>query len=130
MTAPPDRPRPVTIAFFLWLVAAILLVLLGLLLVSSRYEVPGVVRGLGAVWIAVGLALGWLAGKARSGDPRYRRAAIALTLTASVLLVLFIGPLTVAIVIPAVAGAILAQRPAANAWFDTVAAQREGVRGD
>ncbi|CRK52542.1 conserved membrane hypothetical protein [Rhodococcus sp. RD6.2] len=91
------RPRPVDVAYWLWLVAAALLVLFGLLALTASGDAvrthlieagaePDVasslvtlLRGSGALGIAVGLGTGFLAGPVRAGDARFRRAEVALT---------------------------------------------------
>ncbi|MBP1162499.1 hypothetical protein ABIC28_000031 [Rhodococcus sp. PvR044] len=91
------RPRPVDVAYGLWLVCAALLVLFGLLALTS----PGtaireqlvehganpdsvdefivLLRGSGAVSLLTGLGVGLMAGPTRAGDPRFRRAVVALS---------------------------------------------------
>ena len=69
-----------------------------------------------------GLALGYLAGRTRSGHTRYLRAAVALALALVVLLAMFIlvgggGVLWVLPMILTLVGAILAMRPSAHEWF-------------
>ncbi|MGW4099907.1 MULTISPECIES: hypothetical protein [unclassified Mycobacterium] len=84
--------RRATIVFSCWLVGAVLLIAGGMLAVSA--SPPGgnamLYRGIGALVALAGLGMAFLAGRSRSDDPRYRRAAIALSL-AIVVLVLLTG---------------------------------------
>ena len=103
MSAPLQRPRIVSAAFWCWLAAAVMLAALGLLVVA-------------------GLALGYLAGRTRTGHTRYRRAAVGLALALVVLLAMFIligggGVLWVLPMILTLVGAILVMRPSAQEWF-------------
>jgi peptidoglycan/LPS O-acetylase OafA/YrhL len=122
MSAPLQRPRIVDAAFGCWLVAAILLAALGLLLALNRAHLPIFLRGAAVLFVVAGLALAYLAGRTRTGDTRYRRAAVALALALVVLLALFIlvgggGVLWVLPMILTLVGAILVMRPSAQAWF-------------
>lgn len=122
MSAPLQRPRIVNIAFWCWLGAAVLLAALGLLLALNKANVPIFLRGAGALFVVAGLALGYLAGRTRTGHTRFRRAAVALALIVVVLLALFIllgggGVLWVLPMILTLAGAVLVMRPSAQEWF-------------
>jgi hypothetical protein len=122
MTAARPRPRIVTVAFWCWLVASVLLVAFGMLLALSPDPLPVLFRGAGALFAAAGLGLGYLAGRARLGQPRFRRAAVALALAIVVLLALFAlmsrGPVWLLVMIVTMVGAILMMRPSAQNWFD------------
>ncbi|MGV9798305.1 hypothetical protein ACWDTP_09615 [Mycobacterium sp. NPDC003449] len=85
---PPETPQPsrqplaATVGFCFWLVAAVLLIVGGMIAASA--SLPGldtaVFRGTGVLTAVAGVAMAFLAGRSRSGDPRFRRAAIALSL--------------------------------------------------
>jgi hypothetical protein len=120
MSAPHSRPRVVTVAFWCWLVAAVLLVTFGLLLVFNTANLPVFLRGAGALLSAAGLALGYFAGQTRAGHRRLRRAAVGLSMALVFILALFIllggGILwTLPMILTMVAG-ILMLRPAAQEW--------------
>lgn len=124
MTTAPSRPRIVTAAFWSWMVSAVLLIACGLVLILGTrgfafYVALGVLLGL------TGVALVFLAARARLGDKRFVRAAVALSMAAVVLLTIFLalsGALFVAIIgVLLMAGAVAATRPSATAWFDAVA---------
>lgn len=142
MTSPATsypRPRGVDIAFWLLVVGAVLLVLSGLFAVTAHFDAvrayaPASVsdaqvqqfltfhRGAGVVCLLAGAALGFLAGRMRLGDVRFRNATVALAVVI-VLLVLLIAVfsmvdlLSVLALIPVIAGAVLLTRPAAGRWF-------------
>jgi hypothetical protein len=118
MTAPQSRPRVVTAAFWCWIAASFLLVLGGL--IAASLNVPVVFRGAGVIFALAGAALAFLAGRTRSGDTRFRRAALALALALVVLIALaalfqLTNGITLLAVFPLVAGTVLITRPAASA---------------
>lgn len=140
MSAQP-RPRSVQVAFWAWLAAAILLVLAGLLLVSAQPEsahgqmqasvsedqmrvLVWFARGVGALYIVSGLAVGYLAGRTSRGDKRFRRAAVALSYAIVLLVAVFallfqIYPMPVLLaMIALLVAAVAATRDSADAWFD------------
>ena len=106
-----------------------LLVAFGLLLAFSPDSLPTLFRGMGALFAASGLGLGFLAGRARVGDARFRRAAIALSLAVVIILALFAlysrGPIWLLMMILTMVGAVLMMRPPAQEWFDQSEAQEE-----
>jgi hypothetical protein len=120
MSAPEQRPRIVTVAVWCWLVAAVLLIALGLLSVTAS-NVLFLVRGAGVLFIVAALALAFLAGRTARGDSRYRRATVALALTLVLLLALYtLLSQGIAWVVPMVlvmVAAVLVMRPSAQAWF-------------
>lgn len=122
MSAPvPERPRIVDAVFWLWLLAAVSLVVLGMLMALTRGNMPPVFRGAGILFAVAGLALGYLAGRTRAGHARMRRAAVGLALALVVLLALFTlmtgGVLWLIPMILAMVGAVLIMRPSAQDWF-------------
>jgi hypothetical protein len=152
MTAIPPRPRVVNAAFWTTIAGAVLLVIGGLQGLTSAFsafravypmsasddavrQVLLIHRAFGAVCIVVGLGLGYLAGRTRSGDYGLRRALLGLSV--AFVLVIFVGvlfmpalfaspvlelPLLIS-VIPIAVGATLLTRPVASAWFDGVDSQ-------
>ena len=121
MTAPQSRPRVVTVAFWCWAAASVLLVAFGLLLAFSPDALPTLFRGMGVIFAAAGLGLGFVAGRARIGDARFRRAAIGLALAIVIILALFAlysrGPIWLLVMILTMVGAVLMMRPPALEWF-------------
>ena len=122
MTAPHQRPRVVTAAFWCWVVASVLLVMFGLLLAFSQDNLPVLFHGAGALFALSGLGLGYLSGQTRLGYARFRRAAVALALAVVVLLAVFAlisrGPVWLLVMILTMVGAVLMMRPSAQGWFD------------
>jgi len=118
MTAPQPRPRVVTAAFWCWVVASILLIGGGLI-AASVSALPMVYRGGGVITALAGAGMAFLAGRSRSGDTRYRRAAIALSLVIVVLVAIAsvlggaVHVLTLLGVLPLIAGTVLITRPVA-----------------
>jgi hypothetical protein len=131
MTAPHPRPRVVEAAFWTWLAAAVLLVLGGLLIATSSAHIPAFFRGAGALFAVTGFALGFLAGRTRQGDKRFRRAAVAMTWALAVLVTLFalmtMGFIWLVIIVLLIAAAAMALRPAASQWFDDLEPPGGGV---
>lgn len=121
MTATQPRPRVVSIAFWCWLAAAILLMLGGLLALLSQAPVPVFFRGAGVLWIVSGALLSYLAGRSRRGDTRFRRAAVGLSIALAVLLALFSvmtsGLLWLASLVLVMVAAVLVMRPSAQQWY-------------
>jgi hypothetical protein len=122
MSAPvPERPRIVDAVFWLWLLAAVSLVVLGMLMALTQGNLPPVFRGAGILFAVAGLALGYLAGRTRAGHARMRRAAVGLALALVVLLALFTlmtgGVLWLIPMILTMVGAVLIMRPSAQDWF-------------
>jgi peptidoglycan/LPS O-acetylase OafA/YrhL len=122
MTAPQSRPRVVTAGFWCWAAASVLLVAFGLLLALSPDNLPTLFRGMGVLFAASGLGLGFLAGRTRLGDARFRRAGIALSLAIVVILAIFAlysrGPIWLLMMILTMVGAVLMMRPPAQEWFE------------
>lgn len=79
-----------TIGFTFWLVAAVLLMVGGM--IAASVSLPGldtpVFRGVGVLIAVAGAGMAFLAGRSRSGDPRFRRAAIALSVAIVVIVAL------------------------------------------
>lgn len=119
--APSRRPRLVEAVFWLWLVAAVTLVLLGLLMALTRGNLPAVYRGAGVIFAVAGLAFGYLAGRTRAGHARFRWAGVGLAVALVVLLALFTlmtgGVLWLIPMILSMVGAVLIMRPSAQDWF-------------
>jgi general stress protein CsbA len=117
MTASQPRPRVVTAAFWCWVVAAVMLILGGL--IAASVNLPTVFRGAGVLTILAGGGMAFLAGRIRSGDVRFRRAGVALSLTIVALVALIsafgvVHIVTMLAVFPLIAGAVLITRPGAE----------------
>ncbi|KAA0110719.1 hypothetical protein [Mycolicibacterium sp. P1-5] len=120
MTATEPRPRALNTSFWLLLVGAVML--MGGGLVAMTASIPAVFRGAGIVCIVAGAMIAFLAGRVRkNGDPRFRRATLALTFTVVVLVCLVaalgvVHILALLSVLPLIVGAMLLSRPAATGW--------------
>ncbi|KUH81948.1 MULTISPECIES: hypothetical protein [unclassified Mycobacterium] len=116
MTAPAPRTRVVTAAFWCWVVASVMLMVGGL--IAASVSLPALFRGAGMLTVAAGAGMAFLAGRIRTGDVRFRRAGVALSLTIVVFVVLLsargiVHIVTLIAVLPLIAGAILVTRPGA-----------------
>ncbi|MGH3674295.1 MAG: hypothetical protein ACRDU5_00875 [Mycobacterium sp.] len=121
MSAPSRRPRAINAAFWCWLAAAVLLIVGGL--IAASVGLPAIYRGAGVLTALAGAGMAFLAGRSRSGDGRFRRAAVALSLAIVVLVALLsafgvVHVLTLLAVIPLVVGTVLMTRPTATAHFE------------
>jgi hypothetical protein len=143
MTSAQPRPRIVDVAFWSWVASAIVLIIVGLWALTRSFatiragipaQVPDdqvrtlvtMVRWTGGVYILIGIAIGFLAGRTRQGDKRFRRAAVTLSYATIVLVVLcalLLGfmplPVTVAL-IGLIVAAVAVTRDNAAEWFDAV----------
>ncbi|HKV22525.1 MAG TPA: hypothetical protein VJR50_26110 [Mycobacterium sp.] len=121
MSAPvPARPRSVTAAFWCWEAAALLLIVGGL--IAATVPLPALFRGAGALTALAGAGMAYLTGRTRTGDGRFRRAALGLALAIIVLVALasvfgVVHFLTLASVIPLIAGIAFITRPTATAFY-------------
>jgi hypothetical protein len=122
-----SRPRVVNIAFGCWVAADILTAAFGLLMITS--DVPpsahAFIRAVGVLLVVVGVAHGFLAGRARGGNKRFAYAGVGLSLATVAflaLLMLFgasiIGIAMVALIMALmITGSALTQGKPAQAWF-------------
>jgi hypothetical protein len=121
MTAPQQRPRVVTAAFWCWVAASVLLVAGGLIVAAA--SVPPLSRGGGVITALAGAGMAFVAGRSRTGDSRFRRAGVALALAIIVmmpLVVMFgvVHVLTLLAVLLRIAGTVLITRPSASSTGD------------
>ncbi|BBY17884.1 hypothetical protein [Mycolicibacterium litorale] len=137
----PSRPRVVEIAFWTLVGGAVLLILGGLLAATVTFETArsaidsevsnekvrnylNVYRGMGIGSVLAGAGLAFVAGRARRGDPKFRRATVGLALAiAVVLLMLAAGagvgqPMTLLALVPIAVGTVLLTRRSAAGWFE------------
>ncbi len=95
-----------------------MLLIVGGLIAASVSQLPMVYRGGGVITVLAGAGMAFLAGRTRGGDTRFRRAAVALSLTIVVLVAIcavfgVVHVVTLLAVIPLIAGTVLITRPAA-----------------
>jgi hypothetical protein len=121
---PPNRPRIVDAAFWCWLAAAVLTTALGLLLATE--DIALFLRVAGGLLVVVGLAHGYLAGRARKGQLRFASAGVGLAMASvaflAVLLLFGSSPLGIifvaAIMALMITGSVLIQRGPAQEWLE------------
>ncbi|GAB2930888.1 hypothetical protein GCM10027047_29240 [Rhodococcus aerolatus] len=141
--APQDgapRPRAVAVAFWAWVVVGVGLVLIGMYLVTGALsldpaslagrgltgdQVTAVRRGLGTFGVIaalVGLAVGFLGSRVRDGDPRARRAQVALSLVFTFVAVAqtvlgLVGILVLPLALVLLGCVVAVTRPSVSSWF-------------
>ncbi|HEY6645596.1 MAG TPA: hypothetical protein VI217_00650 [Mycobacterium sp.] len=87
-------------------------------MIAASLNLPVAFRGAGIILALAGGGLAFLTGRTRSGDTRFRRAAIALALTLILLVALaalfrLVNGITLLAVLPLIAGTVLISRPSA-----------------
>ena len=138
MTETEHRPSVVTTACWLLVVGAVLLIAGGLITATVSFDTlrkaqpPTVTdesvghlltmsRGVGVLFALAGIALVWLAQRARQRDLRFRRAVIALALSIIVLVALasvYAGHILALLsLLPIIVGTLLLSRPAVLDWY-------------
>lgn len=138
--ASPDRPRVVDIAFWCFVGGAVIMMVGGLMSASTSYEfarsaIPATVaddqvrsyltiyRYSGVGLAVAAAALAFLSGRARRGDERFRRAAMAMVAAIVVLvllLALVVGvanPVILLALLPMLVGLVLMTRRPARDWY-------------
>ena len=140
--APSRRPRQVEIAFWCFIIGAVIMLVGGLMAAAADYDTARAVlsstfsdeqlrsylnlyraNGIGASVVAGALA--FLAGRARRGDGRFRAALLGLAFAAVVvvaLLAVVVGvaqPLIMLSLLPILVGSVLLTRPSAHTWFES-----------
>lgn len=132
------RPRVVTIAYWLWLVSAVLSIVFALLIFtvpadslrdtlteqgSSDAAIDSfltLLRGVAVISAVVGLVLGALSGPVKRGDARFRRALVALSAVFALIVLVsstFLPPEVVVVTVLLAVASVLVYRPSAKAWF-------------
>lgn len=138
---PSNRPRLVDIAFWCFIVGAVIMIVGGLMastatLEGARAALPDtltddqvrgfltIYRGSGIGSVVAAAALAFLAGRARRGDARFRLATLGLAFAMVVVVVLLalgvvvVHPLIRLALLPIIVGLILFTRPAARAFYE------------
>jgi hypothetical protein len=128
--SPIDRPRVVNVGFWCWVIGAVLAAALGLFIISLSVLLHGRVGG--AILLIIGLALGYLAGRARNGRVRFAYAGVGLAMSSVIYLALLVltggvGIISAAVVmILLIVGAVSITRPAAQEWFAAIQEKTDG----
>lgn len=127
--APAGKPPTVAVAFWCWVVAAVLTASFGMLVASVSTST--FFRAAGIILVVVALAQGYLAGRTNRGQQRFATAGVGLAMASvavlAVLLILgaaaILGVVLVAVImILLTTGAVFTQRPASQSWFESQAA--------
>jgi hypothetical protein len=122
-SAPVDRPRSVVVAFWCWVVAAGLTAAMGLFTATQSRLL--FLQVAGAILVVVGLALAFLAGRARKGQKQFANAAVGLSLAGVVYFVLLLltgggGVITFGVImILLITGSFMSQRPTSQQWYES-----------
>lgn len=140
--APSRRPRLVDIAFWCFIVGAVIMIVGGLMAGATDYDTARAVlpstfsddqvqnyltlyRASGIGSAVAGVALAFLAGRTRRGDGRFRLALLGLvfaTFVVVVMLALGFGvaqPVVLLSLLPVLVGSALLTMPAARSWFES-----------
>lgn len=117
------RPRAVTAALWCWFAGAVLLIIAGLVSAMLGTALPLVYQVAGVVVALAGVGMAFVAGRTRTADPRFLRAALALSMTIVVVVAVvsvigLVVRLAVFALLPLIAGTALIRSAAARAWFD------------
>lgn len=142
LPVPSPRPRVVDIAFWCFMVGAVVVIVGGLMAATVSYDVARAslptsigddeVRSYLTIYRATGIgsamaaaALAFLAGRARRGDARFRSATLGLAFALVVVVgLLAIGagvaqPLILLGLLPVLVGTALIVQPSARSWYDS-----------
>ena len=140
---PTPRPKAVDIAFWMLVGGSVLLVVNGMMAVSLSFtegggqtpEIQFFLRASGILFVVLGAALGFLSGRTRQGDSRFRRAVIAFAAAIAIfvlgLAVLAKAASVIALValLPIIFGALALTRPPVVVWFAQNDLGQEPSRG-
>ncbi|WQB73591.1 hypothetical protein SCD75_17590 [Prescottella equi] len=128
-------PRPVSVAYWIWVLCAAVMVLLGLLAsTTSADAIRGrldsdidsfvwLLRGIGIGSVVFGVAIGFLAAPVRAGDRRLRTVVAALcgVFALAVVAMVAIGvvaPVLLTIPVLLTVASVLVYREGAREWFE------------
>lgn len=118
---PAVPPKLVRWAYRLWLAAAGVVAVVGVLTIAVNQDAVSVLFGI--FFILVGVGVGLLAQRAYSGDPRWRSSLSVLLLVLTALSLfgsVVFGPVLALVLFGCViglAGSMAAYRPASEPWF-------------
>lgn len=128
-------PRPVSVAYWIWVLCAAVMVLLGLLAATTSADaIRGrldsdvdsfvwLLRGIGIGSVVFGVAIGFLAAPVRAGDRRLRTVVAVLcgVLALAVVAMVAIGvvaPVLLTIPVLLTVASVLVYREGAREWFE------------
>jgi len=131
-----STPRVVSVAYWIWVLCAAAMVLLGLLASTTSADAirdqlgpdadadafVWLLRGVGVTSLVFGLVIGFLAAPTRAGNVRPRNAVVALSAVFAVATIALsavglIAPLLLAIPLLLVVASVLVFREGAREWF-------------
>ncbi|MDH6680377.1 tetrahydromethanopterin S-methyltransferase subunit F [Rhodococcus sp. LBL1] len=129
-----STPRVVSIAYWIWVLCAAVMVLLGLLAMTTSADAireqlgadadsfVWLLRGIGATSLLFGLAIGFLAAPTRAGSPRLRLVVVVLSsifalVTIGLSAIGLIAPVLLVIPLLLVVASVLVFREGAREWF-------------
>lgn len=118
---PAVPPKLVRLAFRLWLAAAVIVIVVGILTLIVNGTVTGFLFGI--FFIVIGVVIGILARQAYPGDPRWRSSLSVLLLVLTALSLfgsVVFGPALALVLLGSIiglAGSMAAYRPASEPWF-------------
>lgn len=125
MTESPSaaRPRAVRIAYWCWMVGAVLLIVGGLASAMLGSPLPLIYRGAGVIVVLAGVGMAYVAGRTRTADPRFQRTGVALSMAivlvvAVASVVQLVDRLAAIALLPLIAGTVTIRSATAQAWFD------------
>ncbi|WP_064058376.1 hypothetical protein [Prescottella equi] len=128
-------PRPVSVAYWIWVLCAAVMVLLGLLAATTSADaIRGrldsdvdsfvwLLRGIGIGSVVFGVAIGFLAAPVRAGDRRLRTvvAVVCGVFALAVVAMVAIGvvaPVLLTIPVLLTVASVLVYREGAREWFE------------
>lgn len=118
---PAVPPKLVRLAYRLWLAAAVIVIVAGVLTLVVNNTVTGFLFGI--FFVVVGVVVGVLARQTYPGDPRWRSSLSVLLLVLAALSIfgsVVFGPALAMVLLGAIiglAGSMAAYRPASEPWF-------------
>ncbi|WP_433606893.1 hypothetical protein [Prescottella agglutinans] len=129
-----STPRVVSVAYWIWVLCAAVMVLLGLLALTTSADAireqlgsdadsfVWLLRGIGATSLVFGLVIGFLAAPTRAGSARLRNVVVVLSAVfASVTIALsaigVIAPVLLVVPLLLVVAGVLVFREGAREWF-------------
>lgn len=120
---PVARPRAVTVAYWCWMVGAVLLIVSGLASAMLGTPLPLIYQGAGILVVLAGVGMAFVAGRTRTADPRFQRTGVALSM--AIVLVVAVASVVGVVdrlagiaLLPLIAGTVTIRSAAAQTWFD------------
>ncbi|WP_430333904.1 hypothetical protein [Rhodococcus sp. ACT016] len=129
-----SSPRVVSVAYWIWVLCAAVMVLLGLLALTTSADAireqlgtdadafVWLLRGIGATSVVFGVVIGFLAAPTRAGSARLRNAVVVLSsvfalVTIALAAIGVIAPVLLVIPLLLVVASVLVFREGAREWY-------------